>query len=778
MFYHYAFMAISLALFGMSMGAVLVYIKPHWFKQERLPSTLAILSLLMAVSVAVSFYLYLLIPFTAQISLWGLLSTAVTFILIAIPFVFSGIVVTLVLTRYPGRAGRLYAFDLVGAAVGTVLMVLLTTPLTGFGVVLFVGVLSGLAGVAFAWRNNRRRLLYNVVFSGIMLILAVSQPYTRLYYPSYVKSRELLVKPLIEKWNHHSTVAVVPVQPHILFSWGMSSVAPRFKEAPEQLFIYIDAAALTVITRFDGDLSKLQYMAYDVTALANFLRPRSKILVIGSGGGRDLLTGLLFQAREIIGVEINGQILDLLNEDLGSFTGRLGSHPRIRFVNDEARSFIERSGETFDIIQASMIDSWAATSAGAFVLTENSLYTVEGWQEFFRHLNKRGVVSMSRWWFPDQPAEMLRLVSVAREALIGLGITDVSRHLLVAANINQESVRDGFSMGVGTLLASASPFSDQDVEKFEMVCREMQFDVLYSAGSPGHEAFGQLIDPQTSEGFIAGYPLNIAPPTDDSPYFFNQLSFIQTLLGRYATQWTKLKNNFNLKAMATLVTLFFLVLVLSVLGLLLPLLWDRRQRRKRGEKTVNSGELVPHTVFFAAIGLGFILMEMGQIQRFNIFLGHPVYSLVVVLFSLLLCTGIGSYLTERFLLSRSDWRSRGWLALGILAAVALLAALFTPQLLHALHGVSMIPRILLAIFVMSAMGLWMGCAFPLGLKAASTKVPRETAWLWAINGALSVVGSVLAVATSIEYGISFTCLVGAVSYVAAFAVFRLTSKAA
>ena len=224
-------------------------------------------------------------------------------------------------------------------------------------------------------------------------------------------------EPIVERWNSHAAIAVHKDVSQGAFSWGMSPVY-KGDNHPKQLFLFIDAAAGTVFTQWDGKRAEqVQHLRYDITSLAHHLRPESDTLVIGVGGGRDIVTALLFNAPRVTGVEINKDILDLLEYDFADFTGRLARNPKVRFIHDEARSYIERSGERFDIIQASLIDSWAATAAGAFTLTENSLYTQEAWVEFLNHSTDRGVITFSRWWVRERPGEMLRCASLAYAAL-------------------------------------------------------------------------------------------------------------------------------------------------------------------------------------------------------------------------------------------------------------------------------------------------------------------------------------------------------------------------
>lgn len=760
MWYHFAFMAISLALFGMAMGAVIVYLRPAWFPEQRLFQRLAQLGVAFALTAVAAFWIHLQIPFSPQFTLTGMVSVVSTFLLITVPFVVSGIIVSLVLTRFPSMVGRLYAFDLIGAALGCILLWVLIGPLTGPGVVVASAVLAGFGAFLFARASGQAILTWvslAVVF--VLALVTVLQPEHKLFRLQWVKaaqgSLEAPEEPIVERWNSHSVITVYEkmVEP---FAWGMSPAWTR-DTGPDQLLLKIDAAAGTVITRFDGDLDDVEHLAWDVTAIAHHVRPGARTLVIGAGGGRDVLTALRFGSPGITSVEINRDILDVVNGMMGEFTGHLDRIPGVRFVQDEARSWIERSDERFDVIQASLIDSWAATSAGAFVLTENSLYTTEAWTEFLEHLTDEGILTMSRWWVRDKPGEMLRCTDLAYTALRGLGVDQPRRHVMIAV----ADKGPGYDMvyGVGTILVSRQPFSDGDVKTFRQACERQKFRVLMDPDQAAYPEFTRLLDPATHDETVAGYPIRIEATTDDSPFFFNMLPFSSVFAMEDHGQWS---NDFNMKAIVLLVGLFIMVVVLSLAGLLIPLLIH--ERKARG--TTAGPSVKAYSLYFAAIGLGFILVEISQIQRLTLFLGHPVYSLTVVLFSILLATGIGAWATGRWLLGTGVPR-HGITALVVVFLVALTAALGLPLLLEQLHGQPMGVRIAASIGVLCLLGIPLGSAFPIGLRLADARVRHATPWLWGINGALSVVGSVLAVMLSIRYGITFTGLVGTACYGAA-----------
>ena len=656
----------------------------------------------------------------------------------------------------------------------------LTRPLTGPGMVFAGASLAAIGAWMFSLGGPITGLLKRsaAVLSALLVLAALIQPSVRLFEIKWVKNvvglpvaSRVPSEPLVERWNSHSVVTVFRDLLPYAFGWGMSPTYKAEKE-PQQLMLSIDAAAGTVITKYSGRADEIRHLRYDVTSLAHHLRPESDVLIIGTGGGRDVLTSLLYNPKQVTGVEINRDILDLITKDMASFTGNLAQNPKLRFVNDEARSWIERSNEKFDIIQASLIDSWAATSAGAFVLTENSLYTVEAWTEFLSHLTDRGVLTMSRWWVRSRPGEMIRCTTLAYEALRNLGAKDPRQHVLIATTDHGDSAES--PTGVGTIIISAKPFSAQDVATFKALCKNMDFTLLLTPDETSMPIFAEVLSPQTHEQAIAGYSLNISPTTDDAPFFFNMLRLRDFLRVDIQDQWM---TNFNVRAITILVVLFVLVVLMSIAGLFIPLWLHERAQRAKGIPPLPLKPLGRHGTYFAAIGLGFILVEISLIQRLTLFLGHPVYSLTVVLFSILLATGIGSSLVGRFVLGRASMQKRAGVLLWLLFFGTLALTMLLPHLLQAFHGVQLAPRIALATITLFAIGILMGCAFPIGLTAADREVSRATPWLWAINGALSVIGSVFAMILSIGVGIMITGVVGAGCYLIAVLVFRFNRQA-
>jgi hypothetical protein len=757
MWYHFAFVAISVAMFGMTVGALAVYLAPRFFAPESTRTHLWRFALAFGVSIAVCLGLVLRESFRMELSLVGVLATAWVYLVVALPFVFSGVTVCLALTRFPRDVGGLYAVDLLGAALACALVVAVLEVTDGPAAALAAGAIASLGAACFAHADERqRRRAASLVALAIGAFAALHTAFVWQQRPlvgiHWVKGAPA-ARPLYERWNSFSRVTVYgdPERPRAPQGWGMSRATPP-GSAARQLILTIDGGAGTVLTGFDGRLEAHEYLRYDVTALPHWLRRDGAVLVIGPGGGRDILTALLFGQRSVVGVEINGAILDTVTTRFGPFTGHLDQDPRVRFVNDEARSWVARQRERFDIVQMSLIDTWAATAAGAFVLTENSLYTVEAWVTFIERLSPRGLFSVSRWYFRDRPDEVYRLTTLAGAALRRHGIAEPRRHVVIVRQLGEEGTGRR-TPGVATMLVSRAPLGDGELRGLEEVAWRLEFDVVLSPRTALNETFAALLSEADPAPVLASLPVNVEAPTDDSPFFFHTLRLRDALA---AVREGALADDINLQAVSVLGTLLAAVVGLSVLCVAVPLLLT-------ADRSALTGG-APLIVYFAAIGLGFMLVEISQMQRLIVFLGHPIYGLSVVLFALLASSGVGSALATPLV------RRGGLVAALPLVALLGVLALFgtlTPAVTLAFQDATTATRIAVSAAILAPPGLLMGTAFPLGIGAAAGRAPALMPWLWGINGATSVCASVLAVAIALGAGISASFWTGLGSYVVA-----------
>jgi hypothetical protein len=773
MWYHYTFVAISVTMFGLTVGAILVYLLPRLFPPAAAPQRMALAGSCFGVLILLSFAIHVQIPFfTAEAPLGNLWLMALNFALLSLPFIASGVCVTIAMTQFPPQLGKLYATDLVGAGLGCLLVGVVSRLVDAPTLILDVAALAAFAAIWFLLNTAARGWLLVSLGALLVVVIPVSlstgpsgqrAEFLRLYP---VKDRdEKKEPPIYERWNAYSRVAVweagtVPI------GWGLSERL-RYQGRIEQKWLNVDASAGTVLTHFRGALAPLEFLRYDVTNLVHYIRPHARVLVVGPGGGRDILSALYFHQPEIVGVEINEAILQTVNGKYGDFTGHLDRLAGVSLINDEARSYIARTHRQFDIIQVSLIDTWAATAAGAYVLTENALYTTQAWRRMFERLSNRGVISFSRWHSADDPGEVYRLTSLAVAALKQLGVAHPADHLMIV--LRPEDPEHGQKAGLATLLASRQAFSQRDVDTIGKVADEMAFEVLLSprraglgAAKHADKTLERLASGRDLETFIKGFPIDISPPTDDRPFFFAMM--------RLRDLWPFGDSDDegpvpDLDAVLTLGTLLATVVVLTGLCVILPLgltMLSGGRRALRGS--------LPLFVYFCSIGLGFMLVEIAMIQRLSVFLGHPIYSMTVVLFCLLGATGCGSWLSG--LLVKDPLRGpRAPACLAALAGVVLLLGAAAPLLLFHLDALPTPGRIAVACGLLLPMGLVMGTGFPLGMRAASRHAAGLTPWLFGMNGATSICGSVVAVIISVCFGITAALLAGVVCYLGALLSF-------
>jgi len=761
--YHLSFFAVSMAMFGMAAGALWVYLKPQKFPREDALSSLYRYSILFALSTLIC---HLIILFTPLSTLGGwdaanfFKMTLIT-LAVAIPFAFSGVVITVALTQVPGNSGLIYAVDLVGAALGSLACLALLSVLDISSATIASTVVTVLAILFFQRAKTGRSDLRWVALAVVLAIGAfANSQFTsglRVFYP---KGNEISYSDqTIEYWTIHGQILLSPAEERVgPFYWGAGAGAPVIEGMKLQGLV-IDGEAGTAVTQWDGNREGLEWPRFDVTSLPYHLRKEGNVAVIGVGGGRDILTALWAKSKHITGIEINGAILDILQDRRRDFVS-LDQQPEVEFVHDEARSFLTRSDETYDVIQMSLIDTWAATGAGAFTLSENGLYTVEGWQIFFDKLAPNGLLSVSRWYSPEALSETNRLISLAAMSLLEQGVDNPGDHaVLVARNT------------VATLLVSPTPFSDADLDQIESVAAEMAFTVLHS---PRQESSERLIRNALASKSSAQLEaatqhefLDFSPPLDSRPYFFNILKPSALLSTDAELGELGIVAGGNLLATYTLMLLCLLAFIGVTLVIGVPLLLSGKPQLPKG--VFGSGLL-----YFACIGTGFMMVQIPLIQRFSVYLGHPVYAVSVLLFSMIIAAGLGSSLSDRIAVERD----RRWTFVLPLTIVAMIIALYllSGPIIQATIDQGLLVRCLIVILLVAAAALPMGMCFPLGLRLFRQYSDDCLPWLWGVNGATGVLASVLAVAISMWSGINSSLLVAIGCYALLIVPARALSK--
>jgi len=766
--YHLAFFVISIAMFGLTGGAVFVYLYRERFRPEQLSYDLTVATLAFASTTNLAILMQLTLVTGASPSLTSVVAWAEFALCLTVPFFFSGVVVSLALTRSPYPIGKVYGADLIGAAIGCIGVLALLNVTSGPSAILWVGALIGLAGVGFAGSGlgalpKSRSLGFQLfryrrsIVTGCLLFAIANTLTSHGARPTNVKDHvETASNIAYDRWNSFSRITVSQSETVPPAMFGASSHMPH--STVEQRALNIDGGAGTALYRFDGDLDSLGFLRYDVTNLAYAIPDLKTGAVIGVGGGRDVLSQRLFGLNDVTGVEINPIIIDVLKRRFSDYTA-IAALDGVKFEVDEARRWLARTSRTFDVIQMSLIDTWAATGAGAFTLTENGLYTVEAWQRFLDRLNSDGLFTVSRWYAPGEVNETGRLVSLAVATLLANGAAEPRRHLFLAA-----------AGKVATLIVTKSPLSPAALTALKDAAKTNDFTVLLSPESAAPSALLEQIvsapDRRTLDQVTAGFRLDLTPPTDAHPFFFNQLRFSAlwdpNLFSRFTHTGVFAG---NLIATLTLAMLVLISVALVAATIIFPL---RPTVRETGWQLAVGG-----TVYFALIGVGFMMIEIALLQRMSVFLGNPVYALSVVLFSLILSAGFGSRASERVHLAGASM-----LAAWSVATASYVFALpfWLPGLLVELDGTDLLVRAGLCVLVLAPAGFLMGFGFPTGMRLVSAISAAPTPWFWGINGAAGVLAASVAIVTSIAFSIDTTLQIGAACYLLVTAPALLLSR--
>ena len=733
LWYHLSFFAVSTAMFGMSAGALRVY-RTHE-APEGAPAALARFGLLFALSVPLSHLMTLVVPIKSGAGMGTLAALTVLTLAMAAPFYLSGIVVTLALTRVPGKVGLVYAVDLVGAALGTLLVLPLLEGSNITSAFLVCAAIAAAGALCFRVSSGARPSLGRIALVAALIGAAILNQRTsdplRIWYP---KGSPLRFD-YDEYWNIHSQVLVSRGQVNRPFYWGQGDGAEDFKVVGKPMTI--DGGAATTMSAWDGRSESLEWTEYDLTALPYHLRKGGDAAVIGVGGGRDLLCALRAGSRSVHGIEINKVFLELLQGRQRAFAG-IADRPEVTFVHDEARSFLTRTERRFDVLQMALIDTWAATGAGAMTLTENGLYTREAWRVFLGVLKPEGLFSVSRWFHPEKVSETCRLLALCTSALLDRGVSEPARHMAVVLREN-----------LATLLVSPSPLAAADMVAIHATAKRFGFRVLLAPDRPAaHEQIRAIVAARSEaelERAAENERYDYSPPTDERPFFFNLVKPSRAL-DELDMEGSKGVVGGNLVATATLLFLFVISFVLVAGVILVPLV-------RSGLPRMPATSFALSIWYFAAIGLGFMLVQIPVMQRFSIYLGHPTYAVVVILFAMILATGIGSSFSDRLPIERvSGARVLVAVPLAIAALIGVLIFSTQPIIDHTIR-LGLAARCAVVVALVTPLAALLGLCFPIGMRLVGRLSGDATPWMWGVNGASGVFAAVSAVAVSMWWGI-------------------------
>ncbi len=755
--HHFAYMMISLALLGYGASGTMLALAQRWV-QKHFFAFFITNAILFGIGAIVCFRLAQAVPFNALEVLWDTrqpLWLLLIFMLLFMPFFCVANCICSAFSKFSGQLHRIYSFDLIGAGIGALSIIgllFIVPPNTALQVIAAMGLLSA----AVAWLEYGARSQWQALVLSIATIVMLSPVAGFSLQVSQFKGLNQALQVLnTEKLDQRSSPLgwlTTVASPSVPFRHapGLSLNSPG--SIPEQLAIFTDADSVNMITRYEGSLHKMAYLDFQTSALPYHLLDHPEVMVLGAGGGADVLQALYHRSNRIDAVEINPQVVDLVQERFADFAGDLYLQPRVSVFKSEARGFVTASRDHYDLIQVALLDSFSASSAGLYALSENYLYTVEAFSQFLHHLLPEGVLSITRWT-KTPPRDGLKTFATAIAALEASGVTDPEQHMAMIRSWN-----------TSTLLLKRGAFDDHAIDKLKSFCRLRSFDLVYYPGITRQEAnrYNQLQEPWFFDGaqqllgpqsaaFMDDYKFNIHPATDDRPYFSHFLKWrtLPELLelsqrgGMPLLEWGYL----------VLIVTLAVALVVSFLLVLLPLIPGRSNGLWSG------GQNWRIIIYFAAIGTAFMFIEIAFIQKFLLFLHHPLYAASVVLCAFLVFAGMGSKASSRW---RKQTTIRG--AGLVIGGLSLLYLFLLPLIFDSLVTIPVVFKIPIAVVLIAPLAFLMGAPFPLGLDVVSKKLPVFIPWAWAINGCASVAGAILATLLAIHFGFLIVVTTAAVLY--------------
>ncbi len=743
-YYHFAFLAISIALFGLGAGGVFSYIVAA--RPGNLYAKLGVLGLYASAAVVVALLIILFAPGDL-----GYVHLGIVYLASSLPFFFAGTVVSLVIGEAMERVDRAYFFDLAGAAAGCLLLIPFLHLFGGPNTVIAAAVLYLVSAAIWFHQaatngaGGSRRRAAAVLAALLLVILMAVNGKTRLIDVRWSKG-QTLPHESFTAWNSFSRIGVTG--------------------SPGGYTVVIDGDATTGIASFDwqrGLTDEERFkLLHEGQGFPYILRPHAKTLVIGAGGGYDVARALAGGSQDVTAVEINPIIAGTIMRDrFAADSHRIYFQPQVRVQEEDGRAFVRRSPERYQVIQATLVDTWASTAAGAFALSENNLYTADAFYDYFSHLTPDGVLSFTRWGF-DPPRESLRLVSLAMDALARLGEPDPASHV-IAVRANASNLHGWGALD--TVMISRKPFTAADVTSVRTASADAHMGVVYAPGDAPVNPFGQLLAASDPQQFFREYPYNITPVSDDQPFFFYtvQPRDLWDFFRHASTLSADYKVN---RAVPLLFGVVGISLTATALVLLLPRwLLGARLPRQRG--------VVGFLWYFMCLGAGYILIQVALIQRFILLLGHPEYALTVIVFSMLVASGLGSY-ASKTVVAGDDGKLVRVLAF-IAVLVGALAAGAGPLVATAAAW-PLAAKIALTTLLIAPAAFLMGMPFPSGLRRLEQRHAPSVRWAWSLNSASSVLGSAGAIFLAIYLGLRATLLIGGALYLCAMMVILATGR--
>ncbi|HEX9647345.1 MAG TPA: SAM-dependent methyltransferase [Alphaproteobacteria bacterium] len=767
--HHFAYMVISIALLGYGASGTFLA-----FTRERLsrayPLALAANAALFGLTALAAFALVQWLPFNPLEVVWApaqLWYLGAYYLLFAVPFFCAANCVGLSFASLPARIGAVYRADLTGAGAGALGIVALLFAIPAAGALRAIA-LAGLGAAVVAALAAPRRigipLIAGLALAAGVIALALPPAWTALMPSQFKALQQALLIPgtrvVAERSSPLGLVSVVE-SPRVPLRHAPGLSLTSAGEPPAQLGVFVDGEGPSAITAFDGRLAPLSYLGDTTSAAPYRLLDAPRTLVLGAGGGADVLQALYHGARSVDAVELDPAVVDLVRESFADFAGHLYDRPDVHVHIAEARGFVAGARARYDLIQMPLLDSLAAATLGSRGLSESYLYTVEALGDYLDRLAPGGWLAITRW-VRVPPRDALKLFATAAEALRATGAAPAAS---LAALRSWSTI---------TLLVKNGAITGEDVARLKSFADARSFDLAYAPGMGRaeanrfnvldapyfYDAMVALLGPDRAR-FVERYKFDITPATDDRPYFFDFFRWraLPELLAIRAQGGAGMLDWGYLILCATLVQALGLALVL----VLVPLGF-----RRTGIAPVPGRGAV--ALYFLAIGLAFLFVEVASIQRFILFLSHPLYAVAVVLCAFLVFAGLGAGVAPR-LAERRGPRATVAVAVAAIAITALVYLAALPPLFASLMGLGDAAKVAISLALIAPLAFWMGMPFPLALQVVARRAPALVPWAWGVNGCASVASAVLAALLAMSFGFSAVVLIALALYGLAAASF-------
>ena len=737
MYYHFVFMSISLAMLGFGCSGVIVFLFPRFFNDERCRDQLTLFSALFSVSIVIAIVFYLRIDSVLDPSLGTFFELFKILFLIFLPYFFSGLTITLALKHYSKNITVLYCYDLVGAGLGCIFIIGMLFVYDGISLVLLISCLAALSSVIFA-QSSSTQLLKKISFT--LGLLSFCAFLCNVYVYRFLNIEYVSGKPqsgiIYEKWNPINRVTVTP---KTLFGNDVR-------------IVQYDSIATAVMHSFEGDPKEVDYLKSFIQSFLYQIRKNAEVLIIGVGGGQDVLNAFVNGSKNITGIEINPTIAQLNKETYRDFNGNLFNQPGVELIVDEGRNFTRHTEERYDIIHLPNVDSGVASSSGAFTFVENSLYTVEAFKDYYQRLKDDGILWVARWRASQKEyfLENFRILTGVVRALEELKVEHPEKHIVMLEEEDKPVWRQAI------FLVKKTPFYPEEIRQIDALREKMGLLWLHHPEKRMDNTLDDYLFSSEKERLVARYPFRIDPPTDNCPFFFNFLKPIH-----YVWKFPEVATHFTYPVFM-FKSLFAIVFVMVIVTIFLPLLVFRRSSLHTNQSSSTGGYLL----YFACLGLGFMLVEIPLIQKFILFLGQPLYAIAVILSTLLIFSGMGSIMAGGF--SQRELLSRLLLVIAVLC-VLIVGSIYTlPLVFDSFLGMSVMVRLIISVLLIMPLGILMGMILPLGIRLLEQDGKEMIPWVWGINGACSVMGSIIAWGLSLNFGYNLTLWTAAAAYGCAF----------